>query len=70
MNILEMAQEAIQLIQQGRSALQDITQAVNDGRAAVDAHTKAELDAMLEREEGETRDAYAALNDAIEQAQS
>lgn len=68
MDILARAREALALIQQGRTALAGIADAVSDGKAAIDADTKAELDALLEQEREETRAAHRRLDDAITKA--
>lgn len=65
MNILQEAQKAVSLIQGGRATLNSLIQQVKDGKQAVDADTQAELDALLEKEEGETRTAIADLRSAI-----
>lgn len=70
MDILARAREALALIQKGREALGGIADAVSDGSAAVNASTKAELDALLAQEREETGAAYAKLDDAIQQALS
>lgn len=70
MDILARAREALALIQKGREALGGIADAVSDGSAAVNATTKAELDALLVQEREETRAAYTKLDDAIQQALS
>lgn len=65
MNILDKAREAFDLIQQGRGALAAITSGIKDGTAAISATDQAELNAMLERERTETREAHDNLQNAI-----
>lgn len=68
MDILERARAALALIQQGRQALSGIADAVSDGKAAIDAQSKAELDGLLAQERQETQAAYASLDQATQQA--
>ncbi len=65
MDYRKAAKDAIALIKAGREALGPVIDAVKDGKAAVDADTIAELDAILEAERPENRAAFNNLNDAI-----
>lgn len=65
MSILDQAREAMAMIARGREALESIAKAVADGRTALNAESKAELQAMLERERRETKAAHAKLDEAI-----
>lgn len=67
MDVLGAIAKAKALFDEGRAAITEVVDAVNDGRAAVDAKTQAELDAMLATETDETRKAHQALQDAIAQ---
>ena len=65
MNILELATEALALIQSGQQTLHEIADAVGDGTVAVTSHDLATLKTMLAEEPNETQAAYDKLEDAI-----
>ena len=65
MDLLEKIRAASEIFAEGRKAVEEIVDAVNDGRAAVDAKTQAELDALLATERTETERAHQTLQDAI-----
>lgn len=65
MDIAQKIEDARALIKQGRDALTAIADAVKDGALAASATTAAEIDAMLEMERVENRQAYQNVKDAI-----
>jgi vacuolar-type H+-ATPase subunit B/Vma2 len=70
LNILEEAQKAIALIQEGRQALDAITSSVKDGKVAIDATTQRELSTLLEQERGQSQVAHDNLQNAINAARA
>jgi hypothetical protein len=65
MDYVKAAKDALALIKAGRDALGPVIDAVKDGKAAIDASTIAEIDALLEAERPENRAAFDNLNNAI-----
>jgi hypothetical protein len=70
LNIIEEAQKAFALIQEGRQALNAITSSVKDGKVAIDAKTQTELNALLEKERPESQAAHDNLQNAINSARA
>ncbi len=63
--IMDLLLKGASLLAEGRSALEQVKAAVNDGSSAISATQIAELTAMLEKEELETKDAIADAREAI-----
>lgn len=70
MSLLDKARDALNLIQEGRAALEKISSAVKDGKEALSSDDAAELQRILEREQAESQAAHDDLAEAIRQART
>lgn len=66
--LMAKARNAVQIIQEGRRALEAVRDAIADGKVALDTKSQGELNALLADEQRETQAAHASLADAIRQA--
>lgn len=62
---LKLVQEALATIAEGRRALAGVVGQIEDGRLAVSATTRAEVDRLLIAEQTETKQAFDGLDAAI-----
>lgn len=67
-NILATARKALAMMKEGRSILANVTDAVRDGKVALDTKGQADLNAMLAEEQRETEAAHSSLARAIQAA--
>lgn len=65
MNVLERVREAIDLANRAQQALEAVTGTIADGREAINTKRLDQMDALLEREKLETKQAASKLSDAI-----
>lgn len=65
MNIIEQAEKAFALFNEGRAALEAIASSVKDGTAAISSNDQAALNTMLEKERAESISAHDNLQNAI-----
>jgi hypothetical protein len=63
--ILDAAQKAFDLFNEGREALEAIASSVKDGKAAISSDDQAALNTMLEKERAESIAAHDNLQNAI-----
>lgn len=68
--IIGFAQKAIASIKDGREMLTKVTDAVRDGRVALDTESQSELNRLLAEEQKETEAANNSLARAIEVARN
>lgn len=68
--ILEMARQSVQHIRTARELVTRVTDAVRDGRVALNTKEQAELNKLLAEEQSETEAAGNSLRRAIEEARS
>lgn len=64
-SILDKAKKALDLVREGREALEAITHEIQDGKHAITATEQAELNSMLEKERPESQAAHDNLQNAI-----
>lgn len=63
--LLNLAKKGASLLSQGRQAFEQVKDAVNDGKTAINATQRSELESLLAQEEQETKSAIADARDAI-----
>jgi uncharacterized membrane protein len=70
MDIIATVEAAIAMMAQGRQAINDVVDAVRDGKVALQTTDVGKLNALLAQEKTETQAAHNALDRAIQALQS
>ena len=70
MDVLATVKGALAAMASARQTISEVTDAIRDGRTAIDAKTMSELNALLAEEQRETEAAHNTLARAIQMAKS